>query len=64
MCYMSICSRYACMILVIVMHSRLNMPCEVMVCSLGHHGAIGSYDVNVLAEIEQEIHIIIIRLHH
>ena len=29
------------------------MPCEVIVCNLGHHGAIGCYDANVLAEIEQ-----------
>ena len=45
---MSICSCYACMVLVIVMHSRLNMPYEVMVWNFGHHGAIGCYDVNVL----------------
>jgi len=34
------------------MNSGSNMPCEVMVHNLGHHGAIGCYDANVLAEIE------------
>ena len=40
------------------------MPCEVIVCNLGHHDAIGCYDANVLAEIEQEMQIIIMRLQH
>jgi len=40
------------------------MPCEVMVCNFGHHGAIGYHDANVLAEIEQETQIIIMRLQH
>jgi len=31
------------------------MPCEFIVCNLGHHDAIGCYDANVLAEIEQEM---------
>jgi len=31
------------------------MPCEVMACNLGHYGAIGCYDANVLAEIEWEM---------
>jgi len=40
------------------------MPCEVMVCNLGYHGAICYYVANVLAEIEQEMQIIIMRLQH
>ena len=40
------------------------MPCEVIVCNLGRHGAIGCYDANVLAEIEMEMQIIIMRLQH
>jgi len=31
------------------------MAREVIVCNLGHHDAIGFYDSNVLAEIEQEM---------
>jgi len=34
------------------MYGRSNMPCEVIVCNLGHHDAIGCYDANVLDEIE------------
>ena len=30
-----------------------------MYANLGHHGAIGCYDANLLAEIEKEIQIII-----
>ena len=44
------------------MNSRSNMPCEVMVCNLDHHGAIDCYDANVLAEMEQEMQSIIMRL--
>ena len=40
------------------------MPCEVMVCNLGHRDAIGCYDANVLAKIEQEMQIVIMRLQH
>ena len=40
------------------------MPCEVIVCNLGLHSAIGCYDDNMLAEIEQEMQIIIMRLQH
>jgi len=40
------------------------MPCEVIVCNLGLHSAIGCYDDNMLAEIEQEMQIIIMRLRH
>jgi hypothetical protein len=38
------------------------MPFKVMVCNLGHHGAIGCYYANVLAEIDKEIQITIMRL--
>jgi len=31
------------------------MPCEVILCNLGHHGAIGCYDANELVEIKQEM---------
>ena len=46
------------------MNSRLNMACEVKVCNLCHHGAISYYDANLLAEIEQEIHILKLKLQH
>jgi len=38
------------------------MPCEFNICNLGHHDAIGFYDANVLAEIEQEMQTIKVRL--
>ena len=40
------------------------MAWEVMVWKLGHHDDIGCSDANVLAEIEQEMQIIIMRLQH
>ena len=38
------------------------MHYEVIVCILGHHDIVGFYDVDVLTEIEQGMHIIIMRL--
>ena len=32
--------------------------------NLGQHGSIGCYDANVLAEIEQEMQIIKVKLEH
>ena len=43
---------------------RSKMPCEVIVCNLGHHDAIGCYDANELVEIEKGMWIIIMRLQH
>ncbi len=40
------------------------MPCEVIVCNLGHHDVIDCYDANVLAEMEQEMQTIKVRLQH
>ena len=34
---------------------RSKVPCEVIVCNLGHHDAIRCYDANALAEIKQEM---------
>lgn len=44
------------------MYGRLNILCKVIVCSLCHHGDVGCYDANVVAEIEQEMQIIKVRL--
>lgn len=46
------------------MYSRSNMPCEFILCNLGHHDAIGCYDANELVEIEQGMEIIIMKLQH
>lgn len=40
------------------------MPFEFIVCNLGHHDAIGCYDNNVLAEIEQEMQTLKVTLQH
>jgi len=38
--------------LYLCMNNKTNMPCEVIVCNLRNHGAIGCYDANMLAEIK------------
>ena len=46
------------------MNNGSNMPFEVIVFNLCHHDAISCYDVNVLAQIEQEMQTIKVRLQH